>query len=129
MWQVAGGLTMEAAPKRKFSRVEFKIVATVKHGQRQFVGAVSNLSLSGIFLVTDQCLPVGEVAAILIALDDQPENSVEMTGKVARVTEEGIAFNFDKIDYDSFIHLKNIVALNSGDESKIQDEMVDRVLV
>jgi hypothetical protein len=119
---------METAPKRKFSRVEFKIVATVKHGQRQFVGAVNNLSLSGIFLVTDQRIPIGEIVAILIALDDQPENSVEMTGKVARVTEGGIAFNFDKIDYDSFIHLKNLVALNSGDEGKIQDEMVDRVL-
>jgi len=119
---------METAPKRKFSRVEFKIVATVKHGQRQFVGAVSNLSLGGVFLATDQRLPVGEIADIVIALDDQPENSVEMAGKVARVTDDGIAFNFDKIDYDSFIHLKNLVALNSGDEGKIQGEMVDRVL-
>ncbi|MDR2560929.1 MAG: PilZ domain-containing protein [Holophagales bacterium] len=119
---------METAPKRKFSRVEFKIVATVKHDQREFVGAVSNLSLGGVFLVTDQQLPVGEVADILIALDDQPENSVEMTGKVARATEEGIAFNFEKIDYDSFIHLKNLVALNSGDEGKIQGEMVDHVV-
>jgi len=119
---------METAPKRKFSRIEFKIVATVKQGQRQFVGAVSNLSLGGVFLVTDQRLPIGEVADILIALDDQPENSVEMTGKVARVAEEGIAFNFEKIDYDSFVHLKNLVALNSGDEGMIQGEMVDHVL-
>jgi len=119
---------METPQKRKFSRVEFKIVATIRQGPRQFIGAVSNLSLSGIFMTTDQKLPVGEVADVLIALNDQPENSVEMTGKVSRVTEEGIAFNFEKIDFDSYIHLKNLVALNSGDEGMIQDEMIEHVL-
>jgi len=119
---------METLEKRNFSRVDFRIVATVKHGARQFVGAVSNLSLGGVFLVTDQRLPIGEVAEILIALDDQPENSVTMTGRVARAAPEGIAINFEKMDSDSYIHLKNLVALNSGDEGRIQDEMVDHVL-
>jgi hypothetical protein len=120
--------TMETAPKRKFSRIDFKIVATIKHGPKRFIGGISDLSLGGVFLATDQQLPVGEVADILIALDDQPENSLAMTGTVARVTEEGIAFNFDKIEFDSYIHLKNLVALNSGDEGKIQDELFGHLL-
>jgi Tfp pilus assembly protein PilZ len=119
---------MEVAPKRKFSRVDFKIVATVKHGPNRFIGAVSNLSLGGVFLDTDQKPPVGVVVDISVALDDQPENAVEITGRVARVTDEGIACTFDKIDFDSYIHLKNLVALNLGDESKIQEEIFDHLL-
>jgi Tfp pilus assembly protein PilZ len=119
---------VESTAKRKFSRIDFRIVATVRMGPKQFVGAVGNLSLGGIFLLTDQNALLGEEAEISIALDDQPENGVEMIGRVARVTEEGIAFNFEKIDFDSYIHLKNLVALNTGDEGLVHEEMVDHLL-
>jgi len=109
---------------RKFSRVDFKIVATVKKGTIEFVGAVNNLSMGGLYLLTSQKLTVGDEAEIMIALDDQPENGLAIDVRVARVTDNGIAFAFDKIDFDSYIHLKNLIALNSGDVEKIQDEMV-----
>jgi Tfp pilus assembly protein PilZ len=108
---------------RKFSRVDFRIVATVKQGAKQFAGEVKNLSLQGMFLATDQTLQVGDTAVVSVALDDQPENEVLVDVKVTRATEGGIAFSFDKIDSDSYIHLKNLVALNSGDDRKIQEEI------
>ncbi|MCL1893674.1 MAG: PilZ domain-containing protein [Holophagaceae bacterium] len=109
---------------RKFSRVDFKIVATVKQGAVEFVGAVKNLSMGGLYLITDKKLSVGDEAELSIALDDQPENGLIIDVRVARVTDNGIALAFDKIDFDSYIHLKNLIALNSGDVEKIQDEMV-----
>jgi hypothetical protein len=108
---------------RKFSRVDFRIVATVKHEAKQFKGEVENLSIHGMLLATDQKLLVGDTAVISIALDDQPENEVLIDGKVSRVTDDGIAFSFDKIDSDSYVHLKNLVALNMGDDQKIQEEI------
>ncbi|MCL1892893.1 MAG: PilZ domain-containing protein [Holophagaceae bacterium] len=109
---------------RKFSRVNFKIVANVKTGDKEFEGAIRNLSMGGLYLLTDEKLAVGDEAGISIALDDQPENGLEIDVRVARVTDDGIAFAFDKIDFDSYIHLKNLIALNTGDVQKLQDEMV-----
>jgi hypothetical protein len=108
---------------RKFSRVDFRILATVKQVAKQFTGEVKNLSVQGMLLATDQVLPVGDAAVVSIALDDQPENELVMDAKVARALEGGIAFSFDKIDSDSYIHLKNMVALNFGDDRKIQEEI------
>jgi len=110
---------------RRFSRVDFHIVAAVRAGDRQLAGTVENLSLRGMFIATDQQLPIGEEAEISIALNDQPEEEliIDVSGRVTRVTSNGIAFAFDKIDLDSYVHLKNIIALNMGDASKVDDEM------
>lgn len=119
----------QSQEQRKFSRVDFHIVATVKAGDRQLAGTVGNLSLRGMFIETDQQLPIGEEAEINIALSDQPSDQpeeeliIDVSGRVIRVTSKGIAFVFDKIDLDSYVHLKNIIALNTGDVAKIDDEM------
>jgi len=108
---------------RRFSRVNFHIKATVKFGSKQFVGNVENLSLRGIFLVTEEKLSVGDVAEIVISLSDDPENGLELEGKVARVTNDGIAFIFDKIDFDTYVHLKRLVEFNIGDPEQMDKEM------
>ena len=119
---------------RKFSRVDFRITATARVGAKQLVGTVENLSLRGIFLATDQHLAVGDEAEITVVLSKGPEDvqatdpneegmSIEVDGRVARVTGDGIAFAFDKIDFDSYVHLKNLIALNIGDASKVEEEM------
>lgn len=48
--------------------------------------------------------------------------TVEAKGKVLRSDDRGIAVQFDEIDLDSFIHLRNIVALNEGDMDRIMQE-------
>jgi len=37
---------------------------------------------------------------------------------------DGVALQFAQVDLDSFVHLKNIVAYNSGGEDKIMEEFV-----
>jgi hypothetical protein len=108
---------------RKFSRVLFHIEATVKFGDQQFVGNVENLSLHGMFLLTNGKLAIGDEVAITIALNDHPENKLEIDGKVVRITENGIAFIFEKIDFDSYAHLKRIVEFNTDDADSIDDEV------
>jgi hypothetical protein len=113
--------------KRRFTRVDFHITATVEVDGQSITGTVENLSMRGLFLATDQRLPVGSDVGITIALSDQPEvgETIEMEGSVARLTDDGIAFSFGRIDFDSYLHLKNIVTLNTGDASTVEHEMDD----
>lgn len=109
---------------RKFSRVKFCVDATVKTGDRQFNGGVENLSMSGMFLVTEERLPMDDSADITIGLTGtSPQISVNFTGRVSRIDENGMAFTFQKIDLDSYTHLKNIIAYNIEDSEKVMEEI------
>ncbi|CAH2032086.1 PilZ domain-containing protein [Trichlorobacter ammonificans] len=109
---------------RKFSRVGFHVMATVSSGGRSFQGRVSNLSMNGMLLETEEQLPMGEVVDITISLPGtEPEITVAFTGRVCRLTEGDIAFRFEMIDLDSYTHLRNIVSYNMADAEKVMDEI------
>ena len=109
---------------RKFSRVRFNVGATISIADRQFQGAVENLSMTGMFLVTGEQLSDGETADITIVLTGtHPEIAVNFTGIVTRITPEGVGLTFDKMDLDSYMHLKNIISYNIDDAEKVMDEI------
>jgi len=109
---------------RKFSRVQFNVGATIKIADRQFQGAVENLSMTGMFLITSEQLAEGDRADITIVLSGIiPEISVGFNGIVTRITENGVGFTFDKMDLDTYVHLKNIIAYNIDDAEKVLEEI------
>ena len=109
---------------RKFSRVKFRVSATIKTAERQFHGNVENLSMNGMLLVTEQRLAMGEPVEITILLTgSDPEISVCFNGSACRSTEDGLGFTFDKIDLDSYTHLKNIISYNMMDSEKVMEEI------
>jgi len=109
---------------RKFSRVPFRVNATVRTANREFCGNVENLSMNGMFLDAGERLPEGELVEITIVLSGMsPELCVDFTGRVSRASEDGIAFTFEKIDLDSYTHLRNIIAYNSKDAEKVMEEI------
>lgn len=117
---------------RQFSRIRFHVDAVITAGDRKFSGAVENLSMNGMFLVTDERLMGGEPVDITITLTGStPPISVSFSGHASRITEDGIGFQFEKIDLDSYSHLKNIITYNSEDAEAIIDEIhlsIDRKL-
>lgn len=113
---------------RKFSRVPFHVVATVTAGSRSFQGAVENLSMNGLLVRTTERLPEGEAVEIVITLaGTDPEVRVAFNGRAARLTEDGIGFHFEKVDLDSYTHLKNIIAYNLADPDKVIEEIFSNI--
>jgi hypothetical protein len=109
---------------RKFSRVNFKVNATIKTAERQFQGDVKDLSMSGMFMLTGEHLHLGNPVDITIILTGtSPEIKVNFSGEVSRTDENGLGFNFKKMDLDSYTHLKNIVAYNIDDAEKVLEEI------
>lgn len=109
--------------KRHFTRILFQTEALMEHHGRSFRGGVENLSLKGMMLKTADKVPVDEVVAIKIFLSgSSSELAIDVMGKVVRHEPEGLAIVFEKIDLDSFIHLKNVVAYNTGDDTEVMEE-------
>ncbi len=113
---------------RQFSRVPFHVGATVKIAGRRFQGDVENLSMHGMFLVTDERLPAGEMVEITIILSGiSPEIAITINGRVSRLGDDGLGFSFEKIDLDSYTHLKNIISYNIDDAEKVMEEIVHSI--
>ena len=109
--------------KRNFSRVDFKVSALLQSEGVALKGEVKDISLHGIYIATDQELPVGTSVEITIYLSTAVEPVViNVCGTVARQMQGGIGCSFDKIDAESFAHLRSVIAYQGADESKVMSE-------
>ena len=114
--------------KRRFTRVDFTINALVKYDETSFRGEVDNLSLHGIFIKTDRDVPLGTQADIIICLTEmQPEIVISLTAKAIRSVAGGVGFQFDRIDVESFSHLRSIISYRKGDADTIMNEFAEFV--
>ncbi|MEN1759629.1 PilZ domain-containing protein [Anoxynatronum sibiricum] len=116
--------------KRKLSRVLFQIRALIKKENMAFTGKVENLSLNGLLIhLTEKTDDLHSGDNVDVTIDLAGESSglfINVTGQVVRMEEDGsLALHLTHIDLDSFVHLKNILAYNSGDYDKIMDEFMD----
>ncbi|NLP37780.1 MAG: PilZ domain-containing protein [Firmicutes bacterium] len=109
--------------KRRFSRVPFHIQVEIDTGEIKFTGEVKDLSLKGMFIISEHILPLDKQVSIKIYLTGTNAKLViTLEGKVIRKATDGFAVYFDAIDLDSFILLKNIIDYNSADPEKIWAE-------
>ena len=109
--------------KRHFTRIPFQSEAMVQYKDKTFQGEVENLSLKGMFFKAGSEIPLNVPVEIKIFLSGtSSELAINVSGKVVRQDQEGLAVRFEKLDMDSFIHLKNVVAYNTGDEAQVMEE-------
>lgn len=109
--------------KRDFTRVPFETKAVINWKGRSITGTVENLSLKGMFLKTSEEIEDDQEISIKIFLTGSSSQlTIDLDGTVLRYENEGMAIRFQKIDIDSFIHLKNVVAYNQGNADEIMNE-------
>lgn len=115
--------------RRNFSRVDFSVSALLQADGVALKGEVKDLSLRGLYLETEEQLPVGTPVEITIYLSASPDPVViNVSGSVARLVEGGVGCTFEKMDVDSFAHLRSIISYHAGDESKVMSEFTDYVI-
>lgn len=109
--------------KRKMSRVDFKVDATLTIKDLKKKCKVRDLSLAGIYLTTDLDLELGDKAAIKIEISsDRTSGQIELSGEVVRKDTFGVAFEFLELPLDSYLFLRNIIVYNYGDAKEVDKE-------
>lgn len=114
---------------RNFTRVGFRVSALLQSEGVALKGEVTDVSLHGLYLETEERLLVGTPVEITIYLSATTEPVViNVSGTVARLVPGGIGCAFDKMDIDSFAHLHSIISYQGGDESKVMAEFAEYVV-
>jgi hypothetical protein len=109
--------------KRNNTRVAFNSRAEVHHGEKVVEGEVRNLSLKGVLISTGERIPEGDEVELIMHLTGVGSQlSLQMKAEVVRSEGSGLGLRFTEVDVDTFIHLRNIVAYNEGDDDKIMNE-------
>jgi hypothetical protein len=108
---------------RKFTRIPIETGAIIQSGDTTVVGGVENLSLNGMLFRTSQNVDIeNEVKIKLMLSGPSSKMSLDMNGIVRRKVENGYGIEFTGMYLDVFFHLKNIIALGMGDETKAMEE-------
>lgn len=108
--------------KRKFERVDLRTEAVVRHRDVTFRGEVENLSLKGLFVRTDQKIPLHDTVDVAMFFHGSTsELSFSLEANVVRTTEEGIGLNFRKIDIDSLVR-SDVAAAAGSDRQQVIEE-------
>ena len=113
---------------RRRTRARFKALVTLIGPEETLAQlSTSDLSLNSLYVESEIIWDVGTRMGIRLQLAGTSSDlTLNMQGKVVRAEKEGMAIEFSEIEMDSFFHLRNIVALNSGDAEKIDREIVTK---
>lgn len=106
--------------KRNFTRVEFSECASIKHDNQVFFGDIKDVSLQGLFVKTEQDIPLH--APVEVTLYHSPESSIYLQADVVRRESAGVGLRINRMDVNSFIHLRNVITLKCNDYDLIMRE-------
>lgn len=118
----------EGIDRRKNIRVNFSTSVLVREkgegGREVKSDNTRDISLKGLYCVTDTPLPEGTECEVALRLSgDTSDLVLHIDAVVARSGSDGMGLKFQSIDMDSFYHLKNILYYNSGTPDEINREI------
>ncbi len=120
---------MDQPNQREFSRAATKMEVEITSDAHPPVrGITHDVSMSGVFVVCDDRMPVGTECRVAVRLAGGEEPvSVDAAGRVARVEPDGMGLQFTEIDMDSYEHLRRLVLFNSTETSAVERELRDHL--
>jgi hypothetical protein len=108
---------------RKKARIAFHVDASIAYNNKAVTGDVLNLSTNGVFIKTQEVIPLETGVEVLIHLSGTTSDlSLKILGDVIRADTEGVAVKFRELEFDTFIYLKNIIEFNTAGQSAILEE-------
>lgn len=114
------------ANKREFTRTSVRIAAQMESEDVSIhCDQTRDLSMKGLFLLTKDRLPVGTTCrTVLYLVECGSPLSIEVTAKVVRTEEDGMAIEFLEIlEPECFEYLRNLVLYNSPNPERVEKEL------
>lgn len=103
--------------KRTGTRIHFDVKGAIEHNGVTYSGSIDNLSMKGMYLKAPGPLPAGSEVKIKIHLSGASSDLIiNINGRVARSDNKGMGLTFDRIDLDSYTHLRNIITYNMREQ-------------
>ena len=111
---------------REFTRVPVKVEAEFRaEGQTLFCEQTHDVSMNGLFLISDKAFVVGTHGEVTLILEGGMR--IDVKGVVEHSSPKGMGIHFTEIGLDSYSNLQNLVMYNSPDAHKSEQEIKDHL--
>ncbi len=111
--------------KRRFTRVLFETTIKITAGKTVIMSnRLRNISLGGAFVFTSgTSLPESTSCVLEIDLIGRASLlRIQVEAEVVRADDDGMAVKFTKIDLDSLVHLRHLIAVHAQDPKAVDVE-------
>lgn len=105
---------------RNFTRVNCSVKASVRYGIEVVDCSTDNLSLHGMYLKTDQDIPLNVPLNVTVYHTNQV--SLKVNAKVVRKEMNGVGLQINNLNVNSFVQLRNLVTENCSDKGAVMQE-------
>ena len=111
--------------QRRFSRLPVQLFVEIRHDNICLSSnKTHDVSMKGLFVHTGKTLPIGTACQVKLMLEgSQGEPSIDVRGRVVRVTNAGMAVEFHESDPKSYEHLRSLILFNSPNVSQAETEL------
>jgi hypothetical protein len=106
--------------RRRFTRVNYYSGASIRYDDVVVICNADNVSLHGLFLKTDQEIPLD--IPVDVTVYQSILAPITVSARVVRRGVNGVSVQIDNLSIGSFVQLRNIVSENSTDQQKIMQE-------
>ena len=105
--------------RREFTRVRIQLDAEISSDDKASInGVAKDLSLNGVYIPSSGKLPIGTECTIALFLDGR-DIRLEVTGKISRVNDDGMALEFTGVPLDDLEHLLVVGVVAPGGEQRV----------
>ncbi len=109
--------------RRRFHRFDFEAEVRLYSGNRQWQTELIDISLKGVLLRRPADWEGSPGALFRVEIRLRGGVVISMSVIAAHVTADRVGFHCERIDMDSFAHLKRLIELNLGDPSLLSREL------
>ena len=106
--------------ERFFTRVNCSVRASIRYGDDFIKCDTKTLSLQGMFLKTDQLIPLN--AAINVTVYHSSQSTFNLTANVVSTEPDGVCVKINSLSINSFAQLRDIVSEKSNNYVNVIQE-------
>ncbi len=112
-----GGGNLE---NRVFTRVNLSEWATVSYENQVFGGLVENISLRGLFVQTNQTLPLN--MPVEVNVHHSIDKSLNLSATAVRQCKNGLGMRINRMDIHSLVYLRGLVEEQCQNPEQVMHE-------
>jgi hypothetical protein len=111
--------------RRRFTRIHFACEVRLSNAQGIWSGELVDISLKGLLIQVPPDWPgeVGQPFSIELRLGEEGDAVIKTKSRIVHQHEQWVGFAWERIDIDSFTHLKRLLQLNLEDEAQFMREL------
>lgn len=110
-------------PTRRFTRIDFEAEVKIYSAGAMWDTSVLDISLKGALCSRPEGWNAVASKSYRLELRLPGGSRISMNANAANADERTIGFEWSKIDFDSFTHLKRLIELNIGDPELMNREL------